>query len=99
MRLPTTLGSTGNSQRRFCRPTISKLICVRVGSESMPSDLVVAYRATDYVAFNDSRAFLIRVGRHSLVIDGLLTRMKTRSGAFIAAWNPFSKRLTAESNA
>jgi hypothetical protein len=65
----------------------------------MPSDLVVAYRATDYVAFNDSRAFLIRVGRHSLVIDGLLTRMKTRSGAFIAAWNPFSKRLTAESNA
>jgi hypothetical protein len=65
----------------------------------MPSDLVVAYRATDYVAFNDSRAFLIRVGRHSLVIDGLLTRMKTRSGAFITAWNPFSKSQSTGANA
>jgi hypothetical protein len=58
----------------------------------MPSELIiVAYRATDYVAFNDSRAFLVRIGRHSLVIDGLLTKMKTRRGAFITAWNPYSK--------
>jgi hypothetical protein len=64
----------------------------------MPSNLVLAYRATDYVAFNDSRAFLIRIGRHSLVIDGLLAKMKTRSGAFITAWNPFSKSLSAGAN-
>jgi hypothetical protein len=65
----------------------------------MPSDLVVAYRATDYVVFNDSRAFLVRIGRHSSIIDGLLTKMKTRSGAFITAWNPYSKSQSAGANA
>ena len=65
----------------------------------MLSDLVLAYRATDYVAFDDSRALLVRIGHHSLVIDGLLTRMKTRSGAFITAWNPFSKSQSAGANA
>jgi hypothetical protein len=34
-----------------------------------------------------------------LVIDGLLARMKARSGALITAWNPFSKSLTAGANA
>lgn len=63
--------------------------------EKMPSDLVLAYRATDYVVFNNSRPFLVRVGHHSLVIDGLLIRMKTRSGAFITAWNLFSKSHSA----
>jgi hypothetical protein len=58
---------------------------------SMPSDIVLAYRATDYLAFNNSRPFLVRIGRHSLVIDALLAAMKTTSGAFITAWNPFSK--------
>jgi hypothetical protein len=51
----------------------------------MRSDLVLAYRATDYVAFSDGRAFFVRIGHHSLVIDGLLTRMKARSGTFITA--------------
>jgi hypothetical protein len=65
----------------------------------MGSGLVLAYRATDYVAFSDSRAFSIRIGHHSLVIDGLLTKMKTRSGAFITAWNSFSKSQSAGANA
>jgi Protein of unknown function (DUF3293) len=65
----------------------------------MPSDIALAYRATDYVAFDDSRSFLVRIGHHSLVIDGLLTKMKTRSGAFITAWNPFSKSQSAGANA
>jgi hypothetical protein len=65
----------------------------------MPSDLVLAYRATDYVAFNGSRAFLVRIGHRSLVIDGLLTRMKKRSGAFITAWNPYSKSRNTGANA
>jgi len=69
------------------------------GKQKMPSDLVLAYRATNYVAFNDSREFLIRIGRHSLVIDGLLARMKTRSGAFITAWNPYSRNLSPGANA
>jgi hypothetical protein len=65
----------------------------------MPSDLVSAYRATDYVAYCDGRDFVVRVGRHSLIIDGLLARMKTRSGAFITAWNPFGKSHSAGVNA
>jgi Protein of unknown function (DUF3293) len=64
----------------------------------MQSGLVLAYRATDYVAYSDGRAFPIRIGQHSLVIDRLLTRMKTRSGAFITAWNPFSKTQSAGAN-
>jgi hypothetical protein len=64
----------------------------------MRSGLVLAYQNTDYVAFSDSRAFLVRIGQHSLVIDGLLARMKTRSGAFITAWNPFSKSQSAGAN-
>jgi Protein of unknown function (DUF3293) len=66
---------------------------------TMRSGVVLAYRATDYLAVSDGRAFIIRIGRHSLVIDGLLTRMKTRSGAFITAWNPFSKGQSAGANA
>jgi hypothetical protein len=65
----------------------------------MQLGLVLAYRATDYVAYSDSRVFLIRIGHHSLVIDGLLIRMKAKSGTFITAWNPFSKSLSAGANA
>lgn len=65
----------------------------------MPTNLVLAYLATDYVAFRDGRTFLIRVGQHSLAIDGLLTRMETRSGAFITAWNPFGKDQSSGANA
>jgi uncharacterized protein DUF3293 len=64
----------------------------------MRSGLVLAYRATDYVAYSGGRVFLIRIGQHSLIIDRLLTRMKARSGSFITAWNPFSKRLSAGAN-
>jgi hypothetical protein len=67
--------------------------------KKMLSGLVLAYRATDYVAYSDGRVFLLRIGHHSLVIDGLLTRMKARSGTFITAWNPFSRSLSAGANA
>src|ERR1039458_10401122 len=65
----------------------------------MQSGLVSAYRETDYVAHGNGRAVVVRIGHHSLVVDGLLTRMKAKSGAFITAWNPFSKSLSAGANA
>jgi hypothetical protein len=65
----------------------------------MPTGLISAYQATDYVAFDGNRTFLIRIGRHSLVVDGLLAKMKVRNGAFITAWNPFSKSQSAGVNA
>lgn len=64
----------------------------------MQSDLVSAYRATDYVAHGSDRAVVIRIGHHSLIVDALLARMHARSGAFITAWNPFSKELSFEAN-
>jgi hypothetical protein len=63
------------------------------------SSLVLAYRATDYFVFSDSRAFLVRIGHHSLIIDRLLTSMKTKNAAFITACNPFSKSRSAGTNA
>jgi hypothetical protein len=65
----------------------------------MPPSLVSAYRATDYVAFGNDRAFSVRIGHHSLAVDGLLARMRTRSGAFITACNPFSKSRSVSANA
>ena len=69
------------------------------GKQKMPSDLVLAYRATDYVAFYGGREFLIQIGRHSLVVDELFARMKTSSGAVITAWNPYSRSLSPGANA
>jgi uncharacterized protein DUF3293 len=64
----------------------------------MQSGLVSAYRATDYVAHGNGWVVVIRIGRHSLVVDRLLARMHARNGAFITAWNPFSKDLSFEAN-
>ena len=65
----------------------------------MRSDLVSAYLATDYVAFSEGRAVPIQAGKHSLAVDRLLVRMSARSGAFITAWNPFSKSRSVGANA
>jgi hypothetical protein len=64
----------------------------------MQSDLVSAYTATDYVAHGNGWVVVIRIGRHSLIVDRLLARMHARNGAFITAWNPFSKDLSFEAN-
>jgi hypothetical protein len=64
----------------------------------MLSDLVLAYRATSYVILNDTRNLSVRVGYHSLLIDGLLASKKAASGSFITAWNPFSKSPSAGIN-
>jgi hypothetical protein len=64
----------------------------------MQSVLVSAYRATDYVAQGHGCTAVVRVGQQSLVVDALLARMHVRSGAFITAWNPFSKSLSVGTN-
>jgi Protein of unknown function (DUF3293) len=80
-------------------PSFDTCVTRQREADKMPSNIVLAYLATDYVAFSDGRTFSIRVGQHSLVVDGLLTRMKARSGAFITVWNPFSKSQSAGANA
>jgi len=64
----------------------------------MRSDLVSAYKATDYVTYNNGCVVVIRIGHHSLAVDRLLARMRARNGAFITAWNPFSKGFSFEAN-
>ena len=63
----------------------------------MQSNLVSAYKATHYVAYNKG-CDVIRIGYHSLAVDRLLVRMRAKSGAFITAWNPFGKCLSFEAN-
>ena len=64
----------------------------------MQSGLVSAYRATDYVALGNGSVVVIRIGHHSLVVDRLLAKVHVRNGAFITAWNPFSKDLSLDAN-
>jgi hypothetical protein len=64
----------------------------------MQSDLVSACKATDYVAHVNGGVVVIRIGYHSQVVDKLLAVMNAGNGAFITAWNPFSKCLSTEAN-
>jgi hypothetical protein len=64
----------------------------------MQSGLVSAYRATDYVTRGIGPVAVVRIGHQSMAVDGLLARMHSRNGAFITAWNPFSKRLKLGAN-
>jgi Protein of unknown function (DUF3293) len=50
--------------------------------------LLRAYRASDYAV----DAAVVRIGRRSAAIDALLTRLGARTGVFITAWNPLSRR-------
>jgi hypothetical protein len=36
-----------------------------------------------------------RIGRRSAAVDAVLTRMGTRSGVFVTAWNPNSRAMPA----
>jgi Protein of unknown function (DUF3293) len=52
-----------------------------------------------YVVLSDNQTLSVRVGFHSLFVDGLLASKKAKSGSFITAWNPFSKSQSAGINA
>ena len=58
--------------------------------------LLAAYRRTDYEAGGGAVA---RIGRRSAAVDALLRRLGARQGAFVTAWNPWSRRMPAGWNA
>jgi hypothetical protein len=64
----------------------------------MQSNLVSAYKATDYVVYDNSLVVVIRIRHHSLLVDRLLAKMHARNGAFVTACNPFSKELGLDAN-
>lgn len=57
--------------------------------------LLAAYRRTAYEAAGAAA----RVGRRSAEVDALLRRLGARQGAFVTAWNPWSRRMPAGWNA
>lgn len=57
--------------------------------------LVAAYRGTDY----EAAGAVARIGRRSAEIDALLRRLGAREGAFVTAWNPWSRRMPPGWNA
>lgn len=48
-----------------------------------------AYRRTDY----EAAGAIARIGRRSPAVDALLARLGVREGAFVTAWNPFSRAM------
>jgi hypothetical protein len=55
----------------------------------MTSGLIAAYCRTTYEAAG-ARA---RIGQGSAAVDALLRRLGAREGAFVTAWNPFSRKM------
>lgn len=51
--------------------------------------LLRAYRASDYAV----GAVVVRIGRRSVAMDALLAELGTRTGVFVTAWNPRSRRM------
>jgi Protein of unknown function (DUF3293) len=58
---------------------------------------IKAYLETDYCVFAESE-FVLRVGNTNDSLTKLYKRYKTNSGAFITAFNPFSKGIGEEAN-
>ncbi len=56
----------------------------------LPAALAAAYARTDYEAGGGAVA---RIGRRSAAVDALLRRLGARQGAFVTAWNPWSRRM------
>lgn len=59
------------------------------------SRLLAAYRRTDY----EAEGAVARIGRRSAAVDALLRRLGAREGAFVTAWNPWSRRAPEGWNA
>jgi hypothetical protein len=55
----------------------------------MRSGLARAYARTNY----EAAGAVAHIGRRSAAMDALLRRLGTRQGAFITAWNPFSRKM------
>ncbi len=55
----------------------------------VPRRLARGWRVTDY----EAAGAVARLGRRSCAMDALLVAARVRAGAFIGAWNPFSRAM------
>jgi len=60
----------------------------------IPSDLLKAYKRTDFIVYNRNDFFILSIGKRSMNLDKLMKTMEINSACFITAWNPFSKDMT-----
>lgn len=65
---------------------------------TISSDLIATYEATQYCVTSSDSAFILRVGQHSRELAALYRDTDCASTAFITAWNPYSKMLSVEEN-
>jgi hypothetical protein len=59
------------------------------------SRMLAAYRRTRY----EAAGAVARIGRRDAAVDAVLRRLGARRGAFVTAWNPWSRRMPAGWNA
>jgi len=65
---------------------------------NIPSEMIEAYRATDYRVFDQS-PFVLNIGRSSQPLKQLYNKHGCASAAFITAWNPYSQAVSGAENA
>ena len=56
----------------------------------IPSELIVAYEATDFRVL-EPQAFTLRVGQHSAELQSLYVELGVKCAGYLTAWNPFSR--------
>ena len=59
------------------------------------SRMLAAYRRTEYAA----AGAVARIGRRGAAVDAMLRHLGAREGAFVTAWNPWSRRRPSGWNA
>ncbi len=60
---------------------------------NIPSEMIEAYRATDYRVFDQS-PFVLNIGRSCQPLKQLYNKHGCASAAFITAWNPYSQAVS-----
>jgi len=63
----------------------------------IPSDLVEAYRATNFTVL-EPRSFTLRVNYQSSELAELYKQLKISTAAYLTAWNPYSAETSAADN-
>lgn len=58
-------------------------------------ELLAAYQATEYWVGWGANAFCLHIGKYSAALAQLLRELDSDSAAFISAFNPFRKSVTA----
>ena len=64
---------------------------------AMDDDLIQAYKETHYTV-QDVEPFVLRIGVVSEALMACHKRHRVDCSAFITAWNPYSKQLSAQEN-